>query len=362
MWFCFPRNVSDENEILHHSMLSSVSCLTVLGFGVNILTLVMLVVLGIINRRRKQWRRFSVWVRLNFDLVVQNPERAAFFLCSESDILNSQFDIQVVRWIKEICGAITDIIFGILINIMRMKVASHRNRIWRLMTFKTIDPVMQHGVNKQLDFEDLLQLPIDMDPSSCHALLLRMWDAQKGNNLRRFLIQDDMLSIWMAIFLHRFVKGSRSVDGYVLAISLGLVSVLKIRKTAELLSYIRTLKMYGWELLFASWLTKTRSSEVQYLSVPWIMSGTIRDNILLGKDYDQKRALYHGSDTYLLDDVLSAVDAHVARSILQNAFLYRIFVHIIFRLALPWKLLKMSGHLNEQKMRAPDGRSQGRSF
>lgn len=25
------------------------------------------------------------------------------------------------------------------------------------------------------------------------------------------------------------------------------------------------------------------------LQVPWIMSGTIRDNILLGKDYDQNR-------------------------------------------------------------------------
>lgn len=99
--------------------------------------------------------------------------------------------------------------------------------------------------------------------------------------------------------------------------------------------------------------------------VPWIMSGTIRDNILLGKDYDQNRyseviqactldldislmkggdmacigekginlsggqrarlalarAIYHGSDTYMLDDVLSAVDAHVARSILQHAIL-----------------------------------------
>ncbi|PIN08442.1 Multidrug/pheromone exporter, ABC superfamily [Handroanthus impetiginosus] len=99
--------------------------------------------------------------------------------------------------------------------------------------------------------------------------------------------------------------------------------------------------------------------------VPWIMSGTIRDNILLGKDYDHRRyteilhacaldldislmmggdmacigekginlsggqrarlalgrALYHDADAYLLDDVLSAVDAHVARSILQNAIL-----------------------------------------
>lgn len=51
------------------------------------------------------------------------------------------------------------------------------------MTFKTVDPVMQHGIKKQLDFEDLLQLPEDMDPSSCHELLLRMWDVQQRENL-----------------------------------------------------------------------------------------------------------------------------------------------------------------------------------
>ncbi|KZV22614.1 ABC transporter C family member 13-like [Dorcoceras hygrometricum] len=99
--------------------------------------------------------------------------------------------------------------------------------------------------------------------------------------------------------------------------------------------------------------------------VPWIMSGTIRENILVGKDYNGERyseilracaldvdvslmlggdiacvgekgvnlsggqkarlalarALYHEPDIYLLDDVLSAVDAHVACSILQNAIL-----------------------------------------
>lgn len=41
----------------------------------------------------------------------------------------------------------------------------------------------------------------------------------------------------------------------------------RIRRTAELLTNVRTLKMYGWEFLFASWLTKTRSVEVAYLSV-----------------------------------------------------------------------------------------------
>ncbi|KAK4395413.1 ABC transporter C family member 13 [Sesamum angolense] len=237
---------SDENEILHHSMLSSVSwCGTRMEFQ-SVLTIYIL-------------HFCALMILSSFNKIIGTGnngggvQKGQLSFCVLSDILNPQFDIQVailivsrcgtwsdvlcsgilcfwwiiktllliprleivfsspqvVRWIKEICGAITDIIFGILINIMRMKVASYRNssmvdsllpyqreteegqfrdsesvcRIWRLMTFKTIDPVMQHGVNKQLDFEDLLQLPIDMDPSSCHALLLRMWDAQKGNNL-----------------------------------------------------------------------------------------------------------------------------------------------------------------------------------
>ncbi|KAK1373190.1 ABC transporter C family member 13 [Heracleum sosnowskyi] len=40
----------------------------------------------------------------------------------------------------------------------------------------------------------------------------------------------------------------------------------RIRRAGELLTYIRTLKMYGWELLFSSWLMKARSSEVTFLS------------------------------------------------------------------------------------------------
>ncbi|QCE08894.1 ATP-binding cassette [Vigna unguiculata] len=40
----------------------------------------------------------------------------------------------------------------------------------------------------------------------------------------------------------------------------------RIRKTGELLTSIRTLKMYGWELLFSSWLMDTRSLEVKHLA------------------------------------------------------------------------------------------------
>ncbi|EPS71658.1 hypothetical protein M569_03101, partial [Genlisea aurea] len=288
------------------------------------------------------------------------------------------------------------------------------NRIFHLMTFKAIDPVLQHGVSKQLNFENLLQLPVDMNPSSCHDLILRMWDSLRTDNfthpslfkaiclaygwqyLRIGLLKvlNDCLGFAGPLLLNKLIRflqqGSRSADGYILAISLGLVSVLKsfldtqtsfrlsqlrlkmrssimtmiyrkclvvnlaerskfsegeiqtfmsvdadrivnlvnsihdvwslplqigvalfllyqqvkfafvsgiaitillipvnkwianlianatklmmekkderIRMTAELLTHIHTLKMYAWEPLFARWLMKTRSSEVEYLS------------------------------------------------------------------------------------------------
>ncbi|PPR96188.1 hypothetical protein GOBAR_AA24486 [Gossypium barbadense] len=129
------------------------------------------------------------------------------------------------------------------------------------------------------------------------------------------------------------------------------------------------------------------SGSVAYApQVPWILSGTIRDNILFGKNLDSQskallgmkdgklvnqmyadvleacaldvdislmagrdlayigekgtnlsggqrarlalaRAMYQGSDVYLLDDILSAVDAHVAKWILQNAILGPLVEH-----------------------------------
>ncbi|EFA77180.1 ABC transporter C family protein [Heterostelium album PN500] len=105
---------------------------------------------------------------------------------------------------------------------------------------------------------------------------------------------------------------------------------------------------------------------IAYVSqLPWIMNGTLRDNILFGKEYDQQkyqnileicellddlellpkgdmsvigekginlsggqkqrvciaRALYHDADIYLLDDPLAALDIHVAQKIFKNAIL-----------------------------------------
>ncbi|CAK9157465.1 unnamed protein product [Ilex paraguariensis] len=348
--------------------------------------------------------------------------------------------LEALRCLKESFAFLVDIMFAILVNIFRMKLAALKSssieepllsfevdieedrhtgpgiahRYWHLMTFESIGSVMEHGVIKQLDFEDLLQLPTDMDPLSCHNMLLKCWHAQQRNDcshpslfsticcaygwpyLRLGLLKvlNDCIGFAGPLLLNKLIRflqqGSRDFDGYILAISLGLTSILKsildtqytfhlsklklklrssimtviyrkclcvsvaerfkfsegeiqtfmsvdadrtvnlcnsfhdiwslpfqigvalyllytqvnfafvsgvgitillipvnkwianlianatknmmeqkderIRKTGELLTYIRTLKMYGWELLFASWLMKTRSSEVTHLS------------------------------------------------------------------------------------------------
>ncbi|GMQ09250.1 hypothetical protein CsSME_00052686 [Camellia sinensis var. sinensis] len=62
------------------------------------------------------------------------------------------------------------------------KIVAIGHGVWHLMTFKSINSVMEQGVIKQLDFEDLLQLPNDMDPSSSLNTLLSSWQTQQRNN------------------------------------------------------------------------------------------------------------------------------------------------------------------------------------
>ncbi|GKB07057.1 ABC transporter C family member 13 [Tanacetum coccineum] len=418
--------------------------------------------------------------------------------------------LEVISCINESLIVLVDVLFGVSINIIRIKQASRTNscqwkesllscemgmddhfesdpgvlsRFWNLMTFKSINPVMEHGSKKQLDFNDLLELPTDMDPSFCHDSLLNCWeDRRRENHSHPSLFWTICYAYGLLSLDVPQIPGSGNFDGYLLAISLGLTSILKsfldtqytfrlsklklklrsglmtvifrkclivslaerskfsegeiqtfmsvdadrtvnmsnsfhdmwslplqigialyllytqvqfafvagititillipvnkwiaekiasatknmmeqkderVRRTGELLTYIRTLKMYGWELLFTSWLMKTRSLEVKYLSTrkyldawcvffwattptlfsfftfglyvmmgnqldaatvftclalfnnlisplnsfPWVINGLI----------DVSSHIYQAADLVLLDDVLSAVDAQVA--------------------------------------------------
>ncbi|XP_024972697.1 ABC transporter C family member 13 [Cynara cardunculus var. scolymus] len=348
--------------------------------------------------------------------------------------------LETFSCINESSIILVDVLFGILVNIIRMKQSSRTNSsmeelllscemgiddrsrsnpgvpasFLNLMTFRSINLVMEHGAKKQLDFDDLLQLPIDMDPLFCHDSLFNCWEDQRRHRrsdpslfwtvcyaygwpymcLGLLKVLNDCLGFAGPLLLNRLIKylqeGSVHFDGYLLAISLGLTSILKsfldtqytfrlsklklklrsslmtvifrkclhvglaerskfsegeiqtfmsvdvdrtvnmcnsfhdmwslplqigialyllytqvqfafvagititillipvnkwiaeliasatknmmeqkderVRRTGELLTYIRTLKMYGWELLFSSWLMKTRSLEVKYLA------------------------------------------------------------------------------------------------
>ncbi|KAH9715831.1 multidrug resistance-associated protein 11 [Citrus sinensis] len=371
-------------------------------------TIFIILIIGITQRSPRQNQRINLMEKVFLHIL---PLVGA---CLSS--------VDVLKCLKEICLVLLDIMFGISINIIRVKRASSKsssieesllsvdgdveedcntdsfplgllmisenvtffvsNRLnktsfskgnnqsyWDLMAFKSIDSVMNRGVIKQLDFEDLLGLPTDMDPSTCHSKLLSCWQAQRSCNctnpslvraiccaygypyicLGLLKVVNDSIGFAGPLLLNRLIKflqqGSGHLDGYVLAIALGLTSILKsffdtqysfhlsklklklrssimtiiyqkclyvrlaersefsdgeiqtfmsvdtdrtvnlansfhdawrtcnnhltdtrIRRTGEILTHVRTLKMYGWEQIFSSWLMETRSSEVKHLS------------------------------------------------------------------------------------------------
>ncbi|XP_031389468.1 ABC transporter C family member 13 isoform X2 [Punica granatum] len=393
--------------------------------------------------------RFAVWVIV---ILLSRSSRSSFvffdrILCFwwilkpilVIPLLLTSFTLSgVLVCLKESCIVLVDVLFGISINIIRSKRASFKtgsieesllppdgdesflrdpgdaDSFWNQMVFKSIDFVMNRGVLKQLDFEDLLPLPTDMNPSSCHEKLQSCWEAQWNQNdsdpslfrslfhaygwaylsLGLLKVINDCIGFAGPLLLNRLIRflerGSGHLEGYVLAVSLGGTSIVKsfldtqysfrvaklklklrssimtviyqkclrvglaersrfsvgeiqtfmsvdadrtvnlcnsfhdmwslplqigvalyllytqvkfafvagvaitvllipvnkwiseliasatqkmmkqkderIRRTGELLAHIRTLKMYGWELLFSDWLMETRSSEVKHLS------------------------------------------------------------------------------------------------
>lgn len=181
-----------------------------------------------------------------------------------------------MNFVKESCAVLLDKMFGISANVIRTKKTSSENSSledalfsanidveegythhgntqswWNTLTFKSIGSAMQHGVTKQLDFEDLLSLPTEMDPSSCHDRLLSSWEAQQSDFCKSpsFLkaifhaygwpyfclgilkVFNDCIGFCGPLLLNKLIRfleqGSGNWIGFILAISLGLTSILK---------------------------------------------------------------------------------------------------------------------------------------
>ncbi|WVZ82232.1 hypothetical protein U9M48_029518 [Paspalum notatum var. saurae] len=123
--------------------------------------------------------------------------------------------------------------------------------LWKLFTFKFINPIMDIGITRQLDFTDLLELPTELTANSCYDKLLSSWTAEYQNHqnkssllramsrsygwayLRLGLLKvlNDSMSFVSPLLLNKFIRflqqGSDGMDGYILAISLGLTSIIK---------------------------------------------------------------------------------------------------------------------------------------
>ncbi|KAL6606766.1 hypothetical protein ACP70R_042419 [Stipagrostis hirtigluma subsp. patula] len=122
---------------------------------------------------------------------------------------------------------------------------------WELLTFKFVNPMMDIGITRQLDFTDLLELPADLRASTCYDKLLSSWTAEHQNHhenssllraisyaygwtyLRLGLLKviNDSISFVSPLLLNKFIRflqqGSGGMDGYILSISLGLTSIIK---------------------------------------------------------------------------------------------------------------------------------------
>ncbi|OQU75975.1 hypothetical protein SORBI_3010G066200 [Sorghum bicolor] len=123
--------------------------------------------------------------------------------------------------------------------------------LWELLTFKFVNPVMDIGITRQLDFTDLLELPTELRATSCYDKLMSSWTVEYQNHrdnssllramsysygwtyLRLGLLKvlNDSINFVSPLLLNKFIRllqeGSDGMDGYILAISLGLTSIIK---------------------------------------------------------------------------------------------------------------------------------------
>ncbi|XVF24656.1 hypothetical protein REPUB_Repub13aG0145900 [Reevesia pubescens] len=175
-------------------------------------------------------------------------------------------------WIKEASAKSSPMEDSLLCVEMDVEEGCHRDSrsaqgFWDHMMFRSITSVMNCGLLKQLDFDDLLLLPSDMDPSTCHDKLLSCWQDQQNNfcsnaslfraifsaygwpYLRLGLLKvfNDCIGFAGPLLLNKLIQflqqGSGNLDGYVLAISLGLVSVVKSFSDTQYTFHLSKLKL-----------------------------------------------------------------------------------------------------------------------
>uniref|UniRef100_A0A453QYR9 ABC transmembrane type-1 domain-containing protein n=1 Tax=Aegilops tauschii subsp. strangulata TaxID=200361 RepID=A0A453QYR9_AEGTS len=120
-----------------------------------------------------------------------------------------------------------------------------QHNAWELLTFKSVNPMMDIGIRRQLDFTDLLDLPAELRTTSCYDKLLSSWTAEHqkyraDSSLLRAMfyaygwsylrlgilkVINDSISFVSPLLLNKFIKliqeGSVGMDGYIIAISLG---------------------------------------------------------------------------------------------------------------------------------------------
>ncbi|XP_021717121.1 ABC transporter C family member 13-like isoform X2 [Chenopodium quinoa] len=248
--------------------------------------------------------QLSVWItilllsRCDFWYTLCCSRLLCFWWVVKPLLLVPQLQIVIssyeVWWtFKECLNFLLDMAFGVCLNVVRIRqnscsrsdnqledpLLSHdleegyrRNSgsvktILMLMTFSRIKPIMDKGVMKQLTFEELLDLPSDMDPSSSHNFLLTSWRAQQIINrsnpsffkaicssygwpyLRLGVLKvfNDCIGFAGPLLLNKLIQflqqGSGGVNGFLLAVSLGLTSFLKSVLDTQYTYHLAILKL-----------------------------------------------------------------------------------------------------------------------
>jgi hypothetical protein len=94
-------------------------------------------------------------------LIIYNSSTGIYFLLTKSHSPGSEF-------LYMLC-------------VMSSQVYKHQS-IWELLTFKSVNPMMDIGITRQLDFVDILELPSELRAASCYDKLLSSWTAEHQNH------------------------------------------------------------------------------------------------------------------------------------------------------------------------------------